>query len=89
MTFRITKELGGSDFGAFFASCLITFDMLNSTESRLVLMDAQLMFWVASGIYMGILLYKRWNAHTGPWSEMIPQLLLTGFVCGCAISIKW
>ena len=43
IAFRIAHELGCSDYAAFLAAMFVTFDMLNTIESRLVLMDAQVL----------------------------------------------
>ncbi len=41
LVFSIARKFGCTNKGAFFAGCLVNFDMLNTAESRLVLMDAQ------------------------------------------------
>ena len=41
VTFSIAKKLGCTNRGGVLAACFVIFDMLNTTESRLVLMDAQ------------------------------------------------
>jgi hypothetical protein len=43
LVFSITRKLGATNRGAFLAGILVIFDMLNTTESRLVLMDAQVL----------------------------------------------
>jgi dolichyl-phosphate-mannose--protein O-mannosyl transferase len=39
--FSIARKFGCTNKGAVLAACLVNFDMLNLTESRLILMDAQ------------------------------------------------
>ena len=39
--YRLGRELGCSRYGGLLAACFVIFDMLNTIESRLVLMDAQ------------------------------------------------
>jgi dolichyl-phosphate-mannose--protein O-mannosyl transferase len=41
VVFSIAKKLGCTNRGAVLAAVFVIFDMLNTTESRLVLMDAQ------------------------------------------------
>ncbi len=41
LVFSIAKKLGCTNRGGVLAACFVIFDMLNTTESRLVLMDAQ------------------------------------------------
>ena len=41
LVFSIAKKLGCTNKGGVLAACFVIFDMLNTTESRLVLMDAQ------------------------------------------------
>jgi dolichyl-phosphate-mannose--protein O-mannosyl transferase len=92
LMFRIAKELGCRDVTAFLASCFITFDMLNTIESRLVLMDAQLMFHSALALLLGIMFLKRFEAASvaKDFNKNFDRWYVAiGFVCGCAICIKW
>ena len=41
LVFSIARKFGCTNKGAVLAACLVNFDMLNLTESRLILMDAQ------------------------------------------------
>ena len=41
VVFSIARKFGCTNKGAFLAASFVIFDMLNATESRLVLMDAQ------------------------------------------------
>lgn len=45
LIYLIARNFGSSPRGAALAALLVNFDGLNLGESRLILMDAQLMFW--------------------------------------------
>ncbi len=44
LTFMICKKLRMSNSTSFLAGSMVVFDLMNSIESRLVLMDSQVMF---------------------------------------------
>ena len=67
------------------SSDLVCFDNLNIIESRLILMDSQVLFYCCLSLYCALCL---WKTKPGTWRR-IAWLVATGFACGCSISIKW
>lgn len=59
----IIRNWGGSIRAGILAGLLLTFDGLNLGEARLILMDAQLIFWTAACLLAAQHWWKRLNAH--------------------------
>lgn len=85
LTFATAKELGATTTGAMLSAMLVCFDNLNIIESRLILMDSQVLFYCCLSLYCAL---KLWKTQAGTWRRFI-WLTLTGIACGCSISIKW
>ena len=63
LIYGITRGFGGGAPAGVLASALFIFDGLNLGESRLVLVDSQLIFWLAACLFVGLRWFARYNAH--------------------------
>jgi dolichyl-phosphate-mannose-protein mannosyltransferase len=80
-------ESGYSLPACVLASCLVLFDNSHVGQTRLILLDATLVFFVAVSILCYVRFYKqRHNAFGRKWWKW---LLLTGFSMSCVISTKY
>lgn len=61
ITYLTCRELRISVLGSITAAVLVTFDMLNVTEARLILTDSQLMFYIGLSLYIAVRFWKRRN----------------------------
>ena len=61
--YMIARNWGVSVRGAILCCCLFMFDNLNLTEARLILVDSQLIFWVAAALLVAQHWWKRQNEH--------------------------
>ena len=61
--YRVTRNFGGSAWAGVLATVLFTFDNLNLTESRLILVDSQLIFWCAASLCVAQEWWRRLNEH--------------------------
>jgi len=61
--YQITRNFGGSVYGGLFSALLLVFDGINSEEARLILIDAQLLFYVAACLLVAQVWFRRWNGH--------------------------
>lgn len=59
----IVKAFGGSTRAGILASILFICDGLNLSESRLILVDSQLIFWCTATLLLALKWWKRWNDH--------------------------
>ncbi len=90
----IVLALGASTHAAFFAGAITIFDMLGVTESRLILTDSQLMFYLGASLLVGLQFWRRLEALGDAGSRMSRRetnlwMVGLGLVCGAAVSIKW
>lgn len=85
IVYLFVKEMGFSKRAAFLASSLVLFDNAFLIQSRLILLDILMVFFIFLTLYLFILARK-----SVPFSKKWYFLnFLTGFSLGCAISIKW
>lgn len=85
LVYATARQLGMSWVGALLAAGLYCFDNLNVIESRLILMDSQIMFYLVLSLYCALQLWK-----TPPRTRArLMWLTLTGIVCGFSMSVKW
>jgi dolichyl-phosphate-mannose--protein O-mannosyl transferase len=63
LMYAITRNFGGSAWVGILASIFFIFDNLNLTESRLILVDSQLIFWCALSLFVAQRWWERLNAH--------------------------
>ena len=66
LTYMILRQLGGSKWGAILGASFIIFDDLNLIESRLILVDAQLLFYCALALYTAL----RYWAECEGWGPV-------------------
>lgn len=66
LTFSIAKKLGLRDSTAFVAGCCLVFDLMNTIESRLILVDSQLMFYCGLALWTALKYWKRRNEVGAP-----------------------
>ncbi|KAI0559237.1 Dolichyl-phosphate-mannose--protein mannosyltransferase family GT39 [Gracilaria domingensis] len=85
LMYATARTLGMSWVGALVCAGLFCFDNLNIIESRLILMDSQITFYLVLSLYCA---FKLWKTAPRTWSRFF-WLTATGFVCGCSISVKW
>lgn len=85
LVYATSRELGVSWVGSLAAAVLYCFDNLNIIESRLILMDSQIMFYLVLSLYCAL---RLWKTEPSSWARF-QWLTLTGLVCGLSISIKW
>ena len=72
LVFSIARKLGCTNKGALLAGCFVTFDMLNTTESRLVLMDAQLMFYSTLSLWLALKFWQRFDPDPAAYPPSSP-----------------
>lgn len=85
LMYSTARMLGLSWVGALVCAGLFCFDNLNIIESRLILMDSQITFYLVLSLYCA---FKLWKTSPRTWSRFF-WLTATGFTCGCSISVKW
>ena len=69
LMYAIARNWGASVRGGLIAATLLALDGLNITEGRLVLIDSQLIFWIAASLYVAQLWWDRLNAETDAFNE--------------------
>jgi len=77
--FGVLRNFGGSVRAGLVAALLFTFDGLNTSESRLVLIDSQLIFWCTASLLVAQWWWRRWNAH---WNAVAEFEAATGYTPG-------
>lgn len=63
LIYLITRNWGASVLGGLLAAMLCQFDMLNLMESRYILMDSQLIFYICLSLYCAQVWWKKLNRH--------------------------
>ncbi|RYY38593.1 phospholipid carrier-dependent glycosyltransferase [archaeon] len=103
LMYTIARTWGASMFGSAFVAILFIFDGLNLGESRLILIDAQVIFWAAACLQGALLWWQAWNAHraaelAGPAALAKSPLagarrwlwdIGMGVLCGNSVSVKF
>lgn len=84
LIYFLAKELGFSEKGAFLASFLVLFDNALLVQSRLILLDTILVFFIFLSFYF-LILEKKYFPFSKKWFLFN---FLFGLSAGCAISIK-
>lgn len=85
LVYLLMRELKFSRKIAFFAGFLVLFDNALVVQSRLVLLDTVLLFFILLSIYI-FLLSNKTAIFSHSWYLFS---IISGFLLGCAISIKW
>lgn len=85
LLYLTSRQLGVSWVGALLSAGLFCFDNLNIIESRLILMDSQIVFYLVLSLYCAL---RLWSSKPRT-RERFLWLTATGFISGCSISVKW
>lgn len=85
LSYLICRELGLSVPASFVPATTYVFEHLAVVESRLILLDAQLMCFMASCLLFAL---KLWGARKGT-PERKRYLILTALTGAAAIGVKW
>eukprot|EP00177_Eucheuma_denticulatum_P005033 GFKZ01009162.1.p1 GENE.GFKZ01009162.1~~GFKZ01009162.1.p1 ORF type:complete len:512 (+),score=24.51 GFKZ01009162.1:179-1714(+) len=85
LMYSTARSLNVSWVGSLLCAGLFCFDNLNIIESRLILMDSQIVFYLVLSLYCALHL---WRAKPRTLQRFF-WLTATGFVAGCSISVKW
>jgi dolichyl-phosphate-mannose-protein mannosyltransferase len=84
MSYLVARALAQSRASSVLCGCLVLTDIIGTIEGRLILMDSQLFFFSQLALLLAL---KLWQARPGSrkrWTYVV----VTGAVCGLAISIK-
>ena len=63
MMYWVCRNWNASIPASLFGAALVLFDMLNVTEARFILVDSQLIFWVAAALLIAQNWWRRQNEH--------------------------
>jgi dolichyl-phosphate-mannose--protein O-mannosyl transferase len=63
LMYGITRNWGGSVYSGILCASLFLMDNLNLTESRLILVDSQLIFWCAAALFVAQMWWRRLTEH--------------------------
>jgi dolichyl-phosphate-mannose-protein mannosyltransferase len=85
IVYLFVREIGFSRRVAFLSGFLLLFDNALITQSRFILLDVILLFFIFLTFYLYILT-KRFPSFSLRWYALY---ILTGLSLGAAISIKW
>jgi dolichyl-phosphate-mannose--protein O-mannosyl transferase len=92
LMYACARRLGCSVLGGALAALLMCLDGLGVGEGRLILMDAQLSFWLMATLYGAQRWWARLNATEGgahmSVGERYSWCALIGALCGAAIGVK-
>lgn len=85
LVYATARTLGVSWLGSLLTAGLYCFDNLNVIESRLILMDSQIMFYLVLSLFCAFKLFQSrpYTLRRYFW------LTATAIVCGLSMSIKW
>lgn len=85
LTFLVGQELGWSPLASLVPAFAIAFDHLNVVESRLILMDAQLLAFSVACLLCAL---RMWGSRRGT-RRRLAYLLGTAVFGSLALSVKW
>lgn len=85
LMYSTARTLGISYIASLLVAGFFCFDNLNIIESRLILMDSQIVFYLVLSLFCALHL---WRSPPNTWKRFW-WLTATGLVCGCSISVKW
>jgi len=80
LTFLLTKELSGSISAGAIAATLAAISPSLIEDSAVIGVDVVMMFFCLLGVYLAVRLTKNFS---------LPLLVLTGVICGLAVSTKY
>lgn len=87
LVYGIARELGVSMESAFATACLPLFDMLLLIESRLILIDAQLICYLNLALLLALKCFRATEQR-----RILPKyiyLIATAAACAAAMGVKW
>jgi dolichyl-phosphate-mannose--protein O-mannosyl transferase len=84
-TFSIACKLGASAWPAFLAGCFVVFDLMNTIESRHILVDSQLMFYSALSLWLALKYWERCNNVCASLTASCPIPLAWPCLNVCAV----
>lgn len=85
LLYTTARTLGLSWVGAGLCAGLFCFESLNIIQSRLIVLESQLIFYLVLSLYCAL---KLWKSTPGSWGRLF-WLSLTGLASGCSMSVKW
>lgn len=85
LMYATARKIGVSWTGSFLCAALFCFDNLNIIESRLILTDSQIVFYLVFSLYCAL---QLWSSRPKSFSRYF-WLSMTAFICGCSVSVKW
>lgn len=83
LTYLIARELGLSSWASLFAAVTQAFEHMAVIESRFVLLDAQLMMWMATCLLLAL---RMWGKPVHKRWRLVVATALSG---AAALSVKW
>lgn len=90
LIFKTLKELKMKPITCFLGAMFVVFDNSHVIESRLILLDAQLNFWIVASVYAFVRFYKlQLNIQKNFSWQWYLWLNLTGLFLSFVISIKY
>ncbi len=89
LMYFIAIELRMSRLSAFLTACLPLFDNLLLVESRLILIDAQLIFYLNLSLLFALRMFNLVEGHKRGTSRFYFYLVATALSCAAAMSVKW
>ncbi|KAJ8908096.1 hypothetical protein NDN08_008191 [Rhodosorus marinus] len=86
VAYRTCRMLNFVPPAALVPAFCVALDNLLVVESRLILLDSQLMFFCTLSMHCALVLWRTTKPNT---ARRWLWLFITGFVSGCALGIKW
>lgn len=83
LTYLIAREIGLSSAASLFVAAVQIFEHVAVVESRLILMDSQLLMWMAVCLFLAL---RMWARPVGKRWPLVISVALSG---AAAISVKW
>lgn len=85
LLYRTARVLGLSNSVSLLAAMLLCWDTMHVTESRLILMDSQVLFTCVLALYTALCLWRTPPRTT----KRYVWLVIAGLASGASISVKW
>ncbi len=89
LTYLISRELGLTTSSSFVTACLPLFDNLLLMESRFILLDAQLIFYLNLALLCALRLFRTVESGRRRSIRHFTYLTATALACSAAMSVKW
>lgn len=88
LAYLTMRGLGLRGISALVGASFVALDNAITTQSRLILLDAPLLFFIALSLYAWVT-FSNLDKHVPFSRRWWAQLALTGAALGCAVSCKW